>query len=336
MRTMWKGAIGFGLVSVPVRLYAAVQEHGLRLHQVHDKDGGRIHLKRVCEACGEEIDYEHIAKGYQDDEGHTAVVTQDELAGLPLPSKKLIDVLAFVDSDRIDPLQLSSGYYLAPESAAANKPYVLLRETLKQTERVAVTKIALRTRESLALLRVHGDLLTLHTMYWPDEIRDAGDLAPPSSVTVRPQELKMATSLMDTLSEEFDLEEQEDEYEIALGELINAHLSDRPVPKKETAPAPDNVIDLMAALQASIDSAARKPGEKAERPGRTAKKTAASGKSARSTAKKSATPQKRTADKKKTAASTASTGRKTTAKSTTAKTAKKTAATRKGGRRAAS
>ncbi|WKU43761.1 Ku protein [Streptomyces sp. VNUA116] len=333
---MWKGAIGFGLVSVPVRLYAAVQEHGLRLHQVHDKDGGRIHLKRVCEACGEEIDYEHIAKGYQDDEGHTAVVTQDELAGLPLPSKKLIDVLAFVDSDRIDPLQLSSGYYLAPESAAANKPYVLLRETLKQTERVAVTKIALRTRESLALLRVHGDLLTLHTMYWPDEIRDAGDLAPPSSVTVRPQELKMATSLMDTLSEEFDLEEQEDEYEIALGELINAHLSDRPVPKKETAPAPDNVIDLMAALQASIDSAARKPGEKAERPGRTAKKTAASGKSARSTAKKSATPQKRTADKKKTAASTASTGRKTTAKSTTAKTAKKTAATRKGGRRAAS
>ncbi|WP_286157476.1 Ku protein [Streptosporangium nondiastaticum] len=333
---MWKGAIGFGLVSVPVRLYAAVQEHGLRLHQVHDEDGGRIHLKRVCEACGEEIGYEHIAKGYQDDEGHTAVVTQDELAGLPLPSKKLIDVLAFVDSDRIDPLQLSSGYYLAPESAAADKPYVLLRETLKQTERVAVTKIALRTRESLALLRVHGDLLTLHTMYWPDEIRDAGDLAPPSSVTVRPQELKMATSLMDTLSEEFDLEEQEDEYEIALGELINAHLSDRPVPKKETAPAPDNVIDLMAALQASIDSAARKPGEKAERPGRTAKKTAASGKSARSTAKKSAAPQKRTAGKKKTAASTASTGRKTTAKSTTAKTAKKTAATRKSGRRAAS
>ncbi len=336
MRTMWKGAIGFGLVSVPVRLYAAVQEHGLRLHQVHDKDGGRIHLKRVCEVCDEQVDYEHIAKGYQDDEGHTAVVTQDELAGLPLPSKKLIDVLAFVDAGRIDPLQLSSGYYLAPESAAANKPYVLLRETLKQTERVAVTKIALRTRESLALLRVHGDLLTLHTMYWPDEIRDAGDLAPPSSVTVRPQELKMATSLMDTLSEEFDLEGLEDEYEIALGELINAHLSDRPVPKKETAPAPDNVIDLMAALQASIDSAARKPGEKTERPGRGAKKTAAAGKTARGTAKKTAEPQKRTAAKKTAAASTASTGRKTTAKSTTAKTAKKTAATRKSGRRAAS
>ncbi|WP_246430266.1 Ku protein [Streptomyces rectiverticillatus] len=334
---MWKGAIGFGLVSVPVRLYAATQEHGLRLHQVHDADGGRIHLKRTCEACGEQVDYEHIAKGFQDDEGHTAVVTQDELAGLPLPSKKLIDVLAFVDAGRIDPLQLSSGYYLAPESAAANKPYVLLRETLKQTERVAVTKIALRTRESLALLRVHGDLLTLHTMYWPDEIRDSGDLAPPSSVTVRPQELKMATSLMDTLSEEFDLDELEDEYEIALSELISAHLSDRPVPKKETAPAPDNVIDLMAALQASIDNAAGKE----ERAGKGAKKEAAPTKSMRSTAKKSAAPQKRTAAKKtatasstakgkKTAASTAKTG---TAKSTTARTAKKTAA-RKTGRRA--
>ncbi|WP_449474917.1 non-homologous end joining protein Ku [Streptomyces abikoensis] len=343
---MWKGAIGFGLVSVPVRLYAAVQEHGLRLHQVHDADGGRIHLKRVCEACGEQVDYEHIAKGYQDDEGHTAVVTQDELAGLPLPSKKLIDVLAFVDAGRIDPLQLSSGYYLAPESAAASKPYVLLRETLKQTERVAVTKIALRTRESLALLRVHGDLLTLHTMYWPDEIRDAGDLAPPSSVTVRPQELKMATSLMDTLSEEFDFEELEDEYEIALSELISAHLSDRPVPRKETAPAPDNVIDLMAALQASIDSAARKPGETDERPGRPAKKAAAPAKPARGTAKTSAAPRKRTSAKETAAASATSTGRKATAKTGTAKTssaktgtaktAKKTAATRKPGRRAAS
>ncbi|WP_229900033.1 non-homologous end joining protein Ku [Streptomyces hiroshimensis] len=343
---MWKGAIGFGLVSVPVRLYAATQEHGLRLHQVHDEDGGRIHLKRVCEACGEQVDYEHIAKGFQDDEGHTAVVTQDELAGLPLPSKKLIDVLAFVDADRIDPLQLTNGYYLAPESAAANKPYVLLRETLKQTERVAVTKIALRTRESLALLRVHGDLLTLHTMYWPDEIRDSAGLAPPSSVTVRPQELKMATSLMDTLSEEFDLDELEDEYEIALSELIDAHLSDRPVPRKETAPAPDNVIDLMAALQASIDNAAGKTGEKAERG---AKKAAASGKSARSTAKKSAAPRKRTAAKKTAAASSTSTGKRaaasssksataksTTAKSTTAKTAKaaKKTAAGKTGRRA--
>ncbi|MCD9145352.1 Ku protein [Streptomyces albireticuli] len=333
MRTMWKGAIGFGLVSVPVRLYAATQEHGVRLHQVHDKDGGRIHLKRVCDVCGEQIDYEHIAKGFEDDEGHTAVVTQGELAGLPLPSKKLIDVLAFVDSDRIDPLQLASSYYLAPESAAANKPYVLLRETLKQTDRVAVTKIALRTRESLALLRVHGDLLTLHTMYWPDEVRDSGDLAPPGSVTVRPQELKMATSLMDTLSEDFDLEEQEDEYEVALRELIDAHLSDRPVPRKKTAPAPDNVIDLMAALQASIDSAGKKTPE-----GEAGKKAPAA-KPARGATKKAAAPKKSTASAKSPSATAKkTTARKTTAKSTaagstTAKSTKKTAA-KKTGRRA--
>ncbi|MGW1200339.1 non-homologous end joining protein Ku [Streptomyces sp. NPDC002536] len=289
MRTMWKGAIGFGLVSVPVRLYAATQEHGIKLHQVHAEDGGRIHLKRVCDSCGEDVPYEEVAKGFEDDEGHTAVVTQSDLAGLPLPSKKLIDVLAFVDADRIDPLQLSSSYYLAPDSTAADKPYVLLRETLKQTDRVAVTKIALRTRESLALLRVHEDLLTLHTMYWPDEIRDSADLAPPSSVTVRPQELKMATSLMDTLSEDFDLASLEDEYQVALDELIAAHLDHRPVTRKATTKAPDNVIDLMSALQASIDRAAGKPSGTAR-----AKKTAAG----REPARAKAEPKKRTETKK--------------------------------------
>ncbi|MEU2851379.1 Ku protein [Streptomyces syringium] len=319
MRTMWKGAIGFGLVSVPVRLYAATQEHGVRLHQVHDADGGRIHLKRVCDVCSEEVDYEHIAKGYADDEGHVAVVTKEEMAGLPLPSKRLIDVLAFVDADRIDPLQLSGAYYLAPESAAANKPYVLLRETLKQTERVAVTKIALRTRESLALLRVHDELLTLHTMYWPDEVRDSGDLAPPSSVTVRPQELKMATSLMDTLSEDFDLDALEDEYEVALAELISAHLEDRPAPRKETAPAPDNVIDLMAALQASIDRAAERGDtdeQKEEPAGRRSP-----GATKKTAAKKSA------AERKPTKAKTQSAGKKTDrASSSNARSAKSTTA----------
>lgn len=300
MRTMWKGAIGFGLVSVPVRLYAATQEHGIKLHQVHAGDGGRIRLKRVCDSCGEDVPYEEVAKGFEDDEGHTAVVTQSDLAGLPLPSKKLIDVLAFVDAGRIDPLQLSNSYYLAPDSAAADKPYVLLRETLKQTDRVAVTKIALRTRESLALLRVHEDLLTLHTMYWPDEIRDSTDLAPPSSVTVRPQELKMATSLMDTLSEDFDLDALEDEYQVALDDLIAAHLDHRPVTRKAVTKAPDNVIDLMSALQASIDRAAGKPS------GAKAKKAAAR----REPAKAKAEPKKRTGTKKAAAKKSSSTRKK--------------------------
>ncbi|MEU3876720.1 MULTISPECIES: Ku protein [Streptomyces] len=346
MRTMWKGAIGFGLVSVPVRLYAAIQEHGVRLHMVHDADGGRIHMKRVCDSCGKEVDYEHVAKGFEDDEGHTAVITQDELTKLPVPSKKLIDVLAFVDADRIDPVHLAGSYYLAPDSPAAHKPYVLLRETLKQTERVAVTKIALRTRESLAVLRVHEDVMTLHTMYWPDEVRETQGLAPPDSVTVRPQELKMATSLMDTLSEDFDLSGLEDEYEVALRELIDAHLDHRPVPKKKVTAAPDNVIDLMAALQASIDTAGRKEGkeEGAKKP---TKKTAAktSDRSRSRATAESSKGTKKTAAKKTTASST--TARKTaasgrakaagsaTAKSATAKsTPAKSSTARKAGRRA--
>ncbi|MEV0265789.1 Ku protein [Streptomyces sp. NPDC050617] len=318
---MWKGAIGFGLVSVPVKLYAATEDHGVRLHEVHDKDGGRIRRRSVCSVCGEEVGYEHIAKGYEDDEGRTAILTRDDLADLPLPSKNLIDVLAFVDADRITPLQLARSYYLAPESGAANKPYVLLRETLKKTDRVAVSKITIRTRESLALLRVQDDLMMVHTMYWPDEIRDSAGLAPPDSVTVRPQELKMATSLMDTLSEDFDLDDLEDEYQRALDELVTARLDKKtPAAKTETTAAPDNVIDLMSALQASIDRADKE--DKGDREDR-ASRSGAGGRTARSTAKSAASAKKSAAKK-----STAKDGAKSTgtAKSTTKSTAKGTEA----------
>jgi DNA end-binding protein Ku len=253
---MWKGAIGFGLVSIPVKLYSATEEHGVSLHQVHEADGGRIRMKRTCEKCGKEVAYAEIAKGYDDGTGRTAVLTDADLTELPLPSRKLIDVLAFVDAGEIDPLALSRAYYVGAESAAA-KPYVLLREALVKTGKAAVTKIALRTRESLALLRVHEDVLVLHTMLWPDEIRPASGLAPPDQVTVRPQELKMAESLMETLSEDFDLAAQHDEYQRALDELVAAKLEGQPmVEAAETAAAPDNVVDLMAALQASIDARA--------------------------------------------------------------------------------
>jgi DNA end-binding protein Ku len=291
---MWKGAIGFGLVSIPVKLYAATEEHGVSLHQVHAEDGGRIRMKRFCEKEGKEVPYSEIAKGYDDEAGRAVVLTDEDLAALPLPSKKLIDVLAFVDADEIDPLSLSRAYYVGAETAAA-KPYVLLREALNSSGKAAVTKIALRTRESLALLRVHQDVLVLHTMYWPDELRAAEGLAPSEKVTVRPQELKMAQSLMETLSEDFDLESMHDEYQHALDELVSARLEGEPVPEMaEVTAAPDNVVDLMAALQASIDA---RGGEKAG-----TKKTAAAGKAApaKKTAAKKA-PAKKTAAKKTTA-----------------------------------
>ncbi|WP_058043838.1 Ku protein [Streptomyces roseifaciens] len=280
-----EGAIGFGLVSVPVELVTAVEEHDLRLHQVHDEDGGRIRQVRTCEACGETVPWENIARGVERD-GKQAVVTDADLEQLPVPSKRLIDVLAFVDADQIDPLQLDRPYLLAPSGAAATKPYVLLRETLKQTDRVAVTKVAIRSRESLALLRVHGDVLALHTMYWPDEVRSPEGLAPPASVKVRPQEIAMAASLQERLSADFDLDALQDSYQVALRELVTAKAKSRPpqVPA-ETAAAPSNVVDLMAALQASIDRAAADEKEAAASP-----------------AGKKKAPVKKTAAKKATAA----------------------------------
>ncbi|MEU6346195.1 Ku protein [Streptomyces sp. NPDC046977] len=310
MRSMWKGAIGFGLVSIPVKLYAATEEHGVSLHQVHAEDGGRIRMKRFCEKEGKEVPYSEIAKGYEDESGRTVVLSDEDLAQLPLPSRKLIDVLAFVDTDEIDPLSLSRAYYVGAD-AAASKPYVLLREALATSGKAAVTKIALRTRESLALLRVHEELLVLHTMYWPDEVRDAGGLAPPENIAVRPQELKMAQSLMETLSEDFDLESLHDDYQTALDSLVAARLEGEPVPETaEVTSAPDNVVDLMAALQASIDARGAEKAGTAEKAGGT-RKTAA----AKKTAVKKA-PAKKAAAKK------------TTAKKTTAK---KTAAPKKAG-----
>ncbi len=252
---MWSGAIGFGLVSVPVQLVPAISEHGLELHEVHDADGGRVRRRRECSVCGEDVPYEHVARGIEQD-GKQAVLTEEDMAELPLPSKKLFDVLAFVDATEIDVLQMDRAYLLAPASAAANKPYVLLRDTLRQTDRVAIGKITLRTRESLALLRVHGDLMAVHTMLWPDEIRDPEGLAPPASVKVRRQEIEMASSLMERMSKDFDLDALEDSYQVALRELVLSKVEDRPAKEPvATAAAPSNVVDLMAALQASIDRA---------------------------------------------------------------------------------
>ncbi|MER0242055.1 Ku protein [Streptomyces sp. HSW2009] len=332
MRSMWKGAIGFGLVSIQVRLYPATEEHGVRLHQVHTADGGRIRMKRMCEQCGQQIEYADIAKGYEDVDGRTAVLTDDDLTELPLPSKQLIDVIAFIDAAEIDPLRLSRAYYVGADSPAAAKPYVLLREALADSGRVAVSKVALRTRESLAVLRVHEDVLVLHTMHWPDEIRAAGGLAPADNVTVRPQELKMATSLMDTLSEDFDLDSLHDDYQAALDELVTARLEGKAPPSPEGAePPPDNVVDLMSALQASIDARGGEGGRSGTKKatGARAKKSAAAKKTTGAKGGGSGRTAKtaKSAAKKTSAAGSGRTGKSASAKS--AKSAERPARTRK-------
>ncbi|MGH7749338.1 MAG: Ku protein, partial [Candidatus Dormibacteria bacterium] len=171
MRAMWSGAVSFGLVSVPVKLYSATENHDVRFHQVHGVDGGRIRYKRVCEVCGQEVEYADIVKGFETDDGELITLDEADLESLPAASgNREIDVMEFVPSDQVDPLLFDKAYYLEPETKAV-KPYVLLREALRETDRMALVKVAIRSRENLALLRVRDTVIVLQTMLWPDEVR---------------------------------------------------------------------------------------------------------------------------------------------------------------------
>lgn len=333
MRATWKGAISFGLVTIPVQLFTATEEHDIPLRQVHEKDGSRVRMRRVCEAEDSEIPYAEITKGYEAPDGSMIMLSDEDLADLPLPSKKLIDVLAFVDAESIDPLMFSKAYYVGASDRAAAKPYALLKQALTEAGQIAVTKIAIRSRESLAVLRVHEDTLVLQTCLWPDEVRSAAGVAPEGEVTIRPQELQMARSLMDMLSQDFDLSTLHDEYQEALQQVIEARLQGVELPhEEEAAPTGGKVIDLMAALENSVRAAKESRGERGaagetEAEVRTlpARKTAK-----KAPAKKAAPARKATGSAaKKTAASPKEAGGKKTSaatKSTAKATAKKTAA----------
>ncbi|MEU0935439.1 Ku protein [Embleya sp. NPDC005971] len=294
MRATWKGAISFGLVSISVQLYPATSEHRSPGHQVHRGDGGRIRYKRVCELDGEEVVFADIAKAYEAADGTQVVLTDEDMSELPLPSKKIVDVLAFVDEAAIDPLMLSKPYYLGPASSAAAKPYVLIREALAGRSRAAVTKITLSTRESLALVRAQGEILTLQTMLWPDELRAPDGIAPTEKVIIRPQELKMAASLMDTLSEDFDLDEVHDDYQRAMDALVEAKATGGHPEAEEVVrdEGESNVVDLMSVLTASVKAAEKghaKPAKETDGKTRTTTRSrpAAKSTSGRAAAKKS-------------------------------------------------
>ncbi|WP_037570497.1 non-homologous end joining protein Ku [Phaeacidiphilus oryzae] len=343
----WTGAITFGLVTVPVSLFAATSQHsGPALHQVHRKDGARIRLKRICEEEGKEVPYREIAKGYESPDGRTVVLEDQDFAELPVPSRKVIDVLAFVDAESVDPVRYSTPYYVGPAEKSPVKPYQLLRDALVESGRMAVAKVTLRTRESLAVLRVQGDLLVLQTMLWPDEIRDPAGIAPGGKDQVRPQELKMARSLMDTLSEGFDLDEQYDEYAEALERVITAKLEGVEPPTEEEGAeraGGAQVIDLMDALRSSVEAARGGRGGEGEADSKEAparKSAAEKASEARASSRKSTgtkrAPAKKTAGEKsaseKTAGGKSASGKpaakKTAAKKTTTgrSPAKKTAA----------
>ncbi len=254
MRALWKGAVAFGLVNVPVKMYAATEDHDVRFHQVHAEDGGRIRMKRECEVCHQQVSYSEIAKGYEDPSGQRIIMEADDLDALPVPGGKDIDVVEFVPSDQIDPILFDRTYYLEPEGRAI-KPYVLLREALESTERTALVKVAIRQRTQLACLRVREGVLVLQTMKWPDEIRAADFDFLSDEPDVRPQELQMARSLVESMAGDFDPAEYTDDYREALLALINDKLEGGQgiaVPAAAQAEDGGQVVDLMAALRESV------------------------------------------------------------------------------------
>jgi DNA end-binding protein Ku len=288
MRAIWKGAVSFGLVNIGVKMFAATEERDISFHQVRRSDGSRIRYRRVAEADGEEVAYADIAKGYTLPSGDTVVLTDDDFADLPLPSARVVDVLQFVPTDQIDPIYFAKSYYLEPEQPAV-KPYVLLRDALDSSGMVGLVKVALRNREQLATLRVRDGVIVLETMIWPDEVRDASFGFLDDDVQVRPQEQAMAESLVASMAGDFEPEQYHDDYREALQKVIEAKIEGREV--VDTAPAaPDTgqVVDLMAALRASVEAAKRSRGEEPPAKKAPAKKAATKAPAAKATAKKAA------------------------------------------------
>ncbi|MCW2605154.1 MAG: Ku protein, partial [Pseudonocardiales bacterium] len=298
MRSMWKGSVSFGLVTIPVKMYSATEEKDISFHQVRRSDGSRIRYKRVAEVDGEEVAYGDIAKGYQLPDGETVVLTDDDFADLPLTTTKAVDVLQFVPLEQVDPIYFAKSYYLEPDKSAA-KPYVLLRDALQESGMVAVVKVALRTREQLATLRVRDDVLVLETMLWPDEIRTPDFAFLDEDITARPQEMQMAQSLIDSMSGDFDPTAYQDDYRAALQQVIDAKVEGREVvdaPAADTSKA-GNVVDLMAALRASVEAAKRNRGEAVAADGDAGAATAPAKKAPAKKAAANAAPAKRGAAK---------------------------------------
>ena len=258
MRAIWKGSLTFGLVNVPVKLYAATEDHDVSLHQVHDADGGRIRYQRTCELCGEVVEFRHIDKAFDDGE-RTVVLSSEDLAALPAERSREIEVVEFVPSEQVDPITFDRAYMLEPDSGSP-KAYVLLRETLEQTDRTAIVRFSLRQKTRLAALRVRGEVLMLQTLLWADEVREAAFPALDAPVKISSKELELSASLVESFSSDFHPEEYIDEYQRELRVLIEAKLergdaidTAATFGEPDEAPKGGEVIDLMEALRASVE-----------------------------------------------------------------------------------
>ncbi|QNO38610.1 Ku protein [Protaetiibacter sp. SSC-01] len=316
MRSIWKGSLSFGLVNVPVKLYSATEDHDVPLHQVHDKDGGRIRYKRVCEIDGETVDYEHIQKAYVDGD-QTVVLTADDFAALPVERSRDIDVVEFVPTEQIDPIMFEKSYYLSPDSKST-KAYVLLMRTLEESDRTAIVKFALRQKTRLAALRVRDGVLMLQTLLWDDEVREARFPELDETPRISESELKMSKQLVESFASDFTPEKFTDDYQEQLRTLVEAKLEQGDALDTEATFGRETeeggeVLDLMEALKRSVEKrrGGDAPAKKAPAKKAPAKKPAA--KKASSSSSSST---------KKAPATKSTTASKTSTKSATKKTRK--------------
>ncbi|OBI75412.1 Ku protein [Mycobacterium asiaticum] len=259
MRSIWKGSIAFGLVNVPVKVYSATQDHDIKFHQVHAKDNGRIRYKRVCEVCGEVVEYSDIARAFESDDGRSVVITDDDIATLPEERSREIEVLEFVPASEVDPMMFDRSYFLEPDSKSS-KSYVLLAKTLAEADRMAIVHFSLRNKTRLAALRVKDfgkrDVMVIHTLLWPDEIRDPDFPVLDKEVDIKPAELKMAGQVVESMADDFNPDRYHDTYQEQLQELVDAKLEgeeaftveEKPTELDET----EDVSDLLAKLEASV------------------------------------------------------------------------------------
>ncbi len=329
MRAIWKGAIAFGLVNVPVKAYSATEDHDISLHQVHNADGGRIRYQRRCEVCSKIIDYEDIDKAYEDD-GRTVVLSREELKSIPAENSHEIEVVQFVPADQLDPIMFEKSYYLEPDSKSP-KAYVLLRRALEDTDRVAIVQFALREKTRLGALRIRDEVLMLQSLLWADEVREASFPALETPVRISAQEREMSAALVDSMATDFEPDQFTDDYQVQLRQLIEAKLEKgESLDTEETfgVPAADagdgEVIDLMEALKRSLEKK-RGAGAASDRDG-------AAGKPAATTAAKAAPKAAAARTTGKTASKTTATAAPKAASGAAAKAAPQAAAksTRKG------
>ncbi|KGX93823.1 DNA repair protein [Pontibacillus halophilus JSM 076056 = DSM 19796] len=288
MHTMWKGTISFGLVNIPIKLHSATENKDIKLRQLHNECHTPIQYERTCPHCEREIENEEIVKAYEYAKNKFVVLDEEELQQLKKEQEdKAVEIIDFVKLEEIDPIYFEKSYYMSPDESGS-KAYALLRRALKDTGKIGIAKIIIRSKEQLAIVRIYENTLLMETIHFPDEVRDVRDVPNvPEEEEVGDKELKTAVSLVDQLTTEFEPNQYKDEYRTALMELIEAKKNDEEITTAKEQPAPDNVTNLMDALEKSLE---RTKGQK----GGTKKKTTKSTTKKKSTSKANQPKEKKT------------------------------------------